>query len=64
MAKVVEDPTLPFFGFIQVLGSKRVVDKEKNITLVTLFDGIFVTWRHIVVDERQVEKMLSLPKTQ
>ena len=50
MAKVVEDPTLPFFGFIQVLGSKRVVDKEKNITLV--------------FDESQVEKMLSLPKTQ
>ena len=61
LAKVIEDKTLIFFGFIQFLGSKRVVFKEKNITLVKASDGIFVTW-HVVVDESQEEKMLSLPK--
>ena len=63
LAKVVEDPSASFVGYLQIFSSKNIEVKGKPLTLFKASDGQYVTWNvaldpnisHIVPAESVIE---------
>ena len=60
LAKVVEEPSLPVFGYLQILGVKKIEVRNEFLTLLKASDGLYVTW-NVVLDEHKIEDFLGMP---
>ena len=60
LAKVVEEPSLPVFGYLQILGVKKIEVRNELVTLLKASDGLYVTW-NVVLDEQKSEDFLGMP---
>ena len=60
LTKVVEVPSLPVFGYLQILGVKKLEVKEKVVTLLKASDGLYVTW-NVVIDDNKLDDILGIP---
>ena len=66
LAKVVEEPTAPVVGYLQIFSSKTIEVKGKQLTLFKASDGQYVTW-NVAVDPDightvPVENMIEVTK--
>ena len=60
LAKLVENTTLEVFGYLQILGTKKITLGQKNATVVKASDGKYITW-NVVVDSSKEDEFLSIP---
>ena len=51
LAKVVEVPSLPVFGYLQILGVKKLEVNKEVVTLLKASDGLYDTW-NVIIDDR------------
>ena len=60
LGSIVENPSQPTFGLLQILGTKQYPIKDDFAQLVKASDGKYVTW-HVAIEKSKLKNFLSLP---